>query len=136
MTRIKVLFNLESDETGYPPCNVESLWCILVEDKLCQVDNVPFFVCGIALGDIIRIDQGGNFLSIDRPSGNLTIRIYTENMALRDSLKKELTNRGCVWEQSHIKYLAAVGIPNALKNEVVSILEHYKGNELEYEVGN
>jgi hypothetical protein len=46
---VKVLFQLEQDEDGYPPASVESLWALPKGEGLFQVDNIPFFATGVAL---------------------------------------------------------------------------------------
>jgi hypothetical protein len=37
---VKVLFDLEQDEDGYPPAAAETLWAVQVGDGLFQIDNI------------------------------------------------------------------------------------------------
>lgn len=57
MNKIKVTFRLEQDEDDYPPFAVEDLWA-LATDKPAEfvIDNIPFFVRAVALGDN-RLDR-------------------------------------------------------------------------------
>ncbi len=50
MRRNKIYFQLEMDEDGYPPFDVESLWVSTIDKGVGIIDNIPFFVKGIALG--------------------------------------------------------------------------------------
>jgi hypothetical protein len=76
--RVKVLFRLEKDEDGYPPVEVESLWGIRRSDGI-ELDNIPFFAKGVALGDIVESTTAGDgaleFESVVRRGGHSTFRI-------------------------------------------------------------
>ena len=52
--RLKVVFKLHQDETGWPPAASERLWAQPAGADLARLDNVPFFVRGYALGDVVR----------------------------------------------------------------------------------
>jgi hypothetical protein len=51
MNIVKIDFNLDIDESNYPPIKVETLNGILLADGAIQIDNTPFFVEEIAVGD-------------------------------------------------------------------------------------
>ena len=53
---VKVPFRLEVDEDGRPPASVESLWATDLGDGTVRLDNTPWFVRGVASGDIIRVE--------------------------------------------------------------------------------
>jgi hypothetical protein len=76
---VKVRFVLEPDEHGYPPFETEDLWAAPIGDGTYRIDNAPFFVLDIAVGDIVRAapDRHGVLWAGDRliSSGNCTIRI-------------------------------------------------------------
>lgn len=76
--RVKVLFRLQKDEDGYPPIEVESLWGIRRSEGI-ELDNVPFFAKGVALGDIVKTTTAGDgaleFESVVRRGGHSTYRI-------------------------------------------------------------
>lgn len=52
--RLKVVFKLHQDEQGWPPAGSERLWALHVGADTARLDNVPFFVRGYALGDVVR----------------------------------------------------------------------------------
>jgi hypothetical protein len=56
---VKVDFRLETDEDGWPPASVESLWAVDVGDGTVRLDNTPWFVRGVARRDIIRVEVDG-----------------------------------------------------------------------------
>jgi Domain of unknown function (DUF4265) len=78
-TSTKILFYLERDEHGYPPVEIESLWA-LPHDEGYELDNIPFYANGVALGDIVSAepDAGGALVyqSVVRRGGHSTYRIF------------------------------------------------------------
>ncbi|MFI6919799.1 DUF4265 domain-containing protein [Nonomuraea spiralis] len=58
---VKVHFRMDIDEDGWPPASVEGLWAIDLGDGTARLDNTPWFVRGVASGDVIRVardDEG------------------------------------------------------------------------------
>lgn len=47
---------MDVDEEGWPPASVESLWAVDLGDGSVRLDNTPWFVRGVASGDIIRVE--------------------------------------------------------------------------------
>ncbi|MFF8649240.1 DUF4265 domain-containing protein [Streptomyces griseoluteus] len=66
---VKIHFRLEVGENGWPPTSVESLWAVDLGDGTVRLDNTPWFVHGVASGDIIRVDadDDGCRVGADRP---------------------------------------------------------------------
>ncbi|AQU67731.1 DUF4265 domain-containing protein [Streptomyces niveus] len=81
---VKVGFRLEVDEDGWPPVGVESVWAVDLGDATARLANTPWFVRGIANGDVLRThaDADGRLWAGDvvRNSENCTIRL----IVLRD----------------------------------------------------
>ncbi|MGI5140900.1 DUF4265 domain-containing protein [Streptomyces sp. CA-106110] len=81
---VKVHFRLEI-ENDWPPAGVESLWAIDRGNGEVELANTPFFVRGVAIGDIVETsmdDEGVRWAGrMVRPSDNCTIRL----IVLRDS---------------------------------------------------
>ena len=75
---VKVHFRLEI-ENDWPPAAVESLWAIERGDGAVELANTPFFVRGVAIGDVVETsidDEGARWAgSVIRPSANCTIRL-------------------------------------------------------------
>ncbi|WP_328582521.1 DUF4265 domain-containing protein [Streptomyces sp. NBC_00370] len=80
---VKLHFRLEIED-DWPPVGVEGLWAIDLGDGIVRLDNVPWFVPGVACGDVFlaSADEEGLFWAGDvvRPSENCTIRL----IVLRD----------------------------------------------------
>jgi hypothetical protein len=79
--RVKVRYELTPDEDGWPPVTAEELWAVRLSADVVRVDNVPWFVPGLALDDLVQVcDDGADVL---RPvvklrwSGNCTIRVLS-----------------------------------------------------------
>jgi hypothetical protein len=76
---VKVRFELERDELGWPPAESEGLWALPVGGDLFELDNTPWFAMNAAAGDIFRArpDHDGVLWAAEkvRSSGNCTIRV-------------------------------------------------------------
>ncbi|WSY48578.1 DUF4265 domain-containing protein (plasmid) [Embleya sp. NBC_00888] len=76
---VKVRFRMEVDDDGWPPVSVESLWAVDLGDGTVRLDNTPWFVRGIAGGDIVKvgIEEDGLRWAGEtvRSSENCTIRL-------------------------------------------------------------
>lgn len=76
---VKVVFELPRDKDGWPPAASEGLWAIPVSPDVVRLDNTPFFVRGVAAGDLIRVhrEADGQLRAAARLqwSGHCTIRI-------------------------------------------------------------
>lgn len=77
---VRVLFELDVDDDGWPPVSGERMWAVPVGPDLYRLDNAPFFVRGVAAGDVVRAvppDADTVPIVVERVewSGNCTIRI-------------------------------------------------------------
>ena len=76
---VRVVFELPVDSEGWPPARTERLWAERVGEDTVRLDNIPFFVRGFALGDVVRIvvDDDGVLWAKEAVecSANCTIRI-------------------------------------------------------------
>ncbi|MFF1423206.1 DUF4265 domain-containing protein [Streptomyces sp. NPDC058280] len=75
---VKVHFHLEIED-DWPPATVESLWAVDQGDGTVKLDNIPWFVRGVACGDIVTTtaDEDGVRWAGDvvRRSENCAIRL-------------------------------------------------------------
>ncbi|MGV9991373.1 DUF4265 domain-containing protein [Streptomyces sp. NPDC003374] len=75
---VKVHFRLELKD-DWPPAGVESLWAVDQGDGTVRLDNIPWFVRGIACGDVVTTepDEEGVLWAgeVVRRSENCTIRL-------------------------------------------------------------
>jgi hypothetical protein len=112
---VKILFSLEQDEDGYPPVTSESLWAKPVAEHLFELDNIPFYACGISWKDMVAADPltEGTFAfsKVVKPSGHSTIRVIVFAKDEMERLQKELGRLGASWEGSDASSLVAIDIP-------------------------
>ncbi|MDQ0943467.1 DUF4265 domain-containing protein [Streptomyces sp. V1I1] len=75
---VKVHFHLEIED-DWPPASVESLWAVDQGDGTVKLDNVPWFVRGVACGDVVATQTDLDGLrwagDVVRRSENCTIRL-------------------------------------------------------------
>ena len=107
------VFFVQAAENG--EYETESLWCQKVENGY-AVDNIPFIVKGISLGDVISLefdedDQQYYFEDLVSRSGNSTIRIVFFNREV-DEVRDWLNKKNCESEVLLAKNLVAVNIPH------------------------
>jgi hypothetical protein len=76
---VKVVFEVPRDDDGWPPVAREGLWAVPVTSDTVRLHNSPWFVRGVANGDLIRVrkDEDGQLWADERLewSGTCTIRV-------------------------------------------------------------
>ena len=110
----KVHFDLPQDEGGYPPATSEFLWCTPTSQGTYMVDNVPFFIRNIALGDEIRANKTSRvlkFTGIVSPSRNSTLRVMLMKSTVLGRVQEKLDGFGCGYELLQRLKLLAVTVP-------------------------
>ncbi len=123
---VKVLFDLEQDEDGYPPATAETLWAVRVGDGLFQIDNIPFFVHGIAVNDIVSAtpEEIFRYKEVVRPSGHGTIRLIVSETSDVQAVRDLFRQLGCSSELSHLPHLIAVDVPPSVSpQELKKVLD-------------
>ncbi len=126
---VKVRFDLEVDEDGYPPVGSESLNAIVLGENIFQLDNTPFFVEGIAIGDVVEAFQtpeSGDkyvFSKIISTSLDQSLSIIFLDSSVEETVFQKLKAHGCYCEygefrNGHLSMLA-VSVPSAAKYEEI-----------------
>ncbi|WP_052556625.1 DUF4265 domain-containing protein [Enhygromyxa salina] len=122
MTRkSKIIFDLEPDEDGYPPIGSEGLNAIGLDDGTFILDNTPFFVTEVALGDRVVAEQIPDsegrfaFSHVLEPSSEKAISIIFLADHLGEEIFQNLRARGCYCEYGEFGSLKmlAVSVPEA-----------------------
>jgi hypothetical protein len=130
---VKIFFELEQDEDGYPPASVESLWALPVGAGLFKLDNIPFFATGVAVDDIISAEEEGGVLrykEVVRPSAHSTLRVIVYDEAEVAQVRSRFKEMGCSTELSHIPGLIAIDVPPTVSLEALKpILEEGRAQE-------
>ena len=130
-SRVKIFFELQQDEDGYPPVTRESLWATPTDDGLYRLDNIPFFAHGVAFADLVSAEAGSEgtlcFTRVTQPSGHATLRVIVFDSADALPLRGDLESLGCDTEQSHVPNLFAIDVPPQVSMEDVRRLLNVPG---------
>ncbi|MFJ7421736.1 DUF4265 domain-containing protein [Streptomyces uncialis] len=118
---VKVHFRMDMDEGGWPTASVESLWAMDRGDGTVRLDNTPWFVRGVACGDILRVepDEEGLRWAGDtvRASEHCTIRLIVlkdgGSAAARQSVLKVFHSLGTMGEGIERFRMVALDVPPA-----------------------
>lgn len=130
---VKVHFRMDIDEQGWPPASVESLWAVDLGDGTARLDNTPWFVRGIASGDIVAVepdDEGVLWAGQTvQPSQNCTIRLIVlkdgGSVAARESVLKAFHRLGTTGEGIERYRMVALDVPpEADLPKIRKLLEH------------
>lgn len=123
---VKIRFNLEKDEDGYPPFTSERLWARKLDDDLYEIDNIPFFVRDLSLGDRISVDAaapgGLVYRGTRERSSNSTIRVFIIREEVRTALFGEIEKSGAEYELGAIPDMVAINIP--VNSDVAGLLRY------------
>ena len=135
-----VKLRFEVDGSTSEEFEVESLWA-LKRDYGLELDNIPFYARGVALGDVVasRTDAEGAlwFDGLIKASGHSTIRIWFTREEDVQPTRAALHALGCDSEVSNLPRLVAVDIPPAVPYDRVKTLldEGETSGLFEYEEG-
>ncbi len=116
---VKVRFELEPDEDGWPPVGGESLWAFPLGGNRYRLDNTPWFVRGASCYDIVEAiapdaDSVPVVQQVVEHSGHLTVRVLLLDDRSLDSIARviaEFNSLGvdCEGDQDH--GLIALDVP-------------------------
>ncbi|MFJ3860361.1 DUF4265 domain-containing protein [Streptomyces sp. NPDC090085] len=135
---VKIHFQMEVDEDGWPPASVESLWAVDLGDGTVRLDNTPWFVRGVASGDIVqvKIDDDGLRWAREtiRASENCTIRLIVlkdgGSAAARQTVLETFHRLGATGEGiEQFRMVALYVPPEADIPRIRKLLEHGAARE-------
>ncbi|WNG46390.1 DUF4265 domain-containing protein [Archangium minus] len=134
---VKVLFELEKEDEDYPPVEYERLWARPLGEGLFEIDNIPFFVRGISVGDVVAAQQGKGevvFSELVRASGNSTLRIIVFDESHVEEVRRQIQALGCSTELNVSKMLG-VDVPPRIDLQAVRewLMEKQSSGTLEFE---
>jgi hypothetical protein len=116
----KLTLRLTAEESGPFAVATESLW-FDKEHEGYRVKNIPFFVEGVSLNDIVSLESVGSseFIigAVVQKSGNSTIWLYVLEQQHSSELLQLLQTTSCRFETGVIEGLYAVSIPFDLNPE-------------------
>ncbi|MFJ6101589.1 DUF4265 domain-containing protein [Streptomyces sp. NPDC092359] len=134
---VKVHFLMEVDDGGWPPASVESLWAVDLGDGTVRLDNTPWFVRGVASGDVIRVNVDDDGLrwagETVHPSDNCTIRLIVlkdgGSAAARQTVLETFHQLGTTGEGIERFGMVALDVPpEADIQRIQTLLEHGEAN--------
>lgn len=113
----KVAFDLPEEAASWAPGSTERLWTGKTAVRMeVEVRNTPFYVKGIAFGDVVRVrpDHDRKELVFDdfvSESGHSTVRVIIKAEDVRDTVEDLLNGFGCSWEIDTTGLLWAIDVP-------------------------
>ncbi|MEV4968620.1 DUF4265 domain-containing protein [Streptomyces sp. NPDC024062] len=130
---VKVHFRMDVDEDGWPPASVENLWAIDLGNGTVRLDNTPWFVRGVARGDVIRVESDEDGVrwagETVQESENCTIRLIVMkdggSAAARQSVLEVFHRLGTTGEGIEQYRMVALDVPpDADLPGIRRLLEH------------
>lgn len=121
-------FFIRADLSDYGmPGRFEQIWVKTINDRVFQVCCVPFFVYGIALGDLVETDDEFTFQRIASKSGHKTLRIAvakkTDDAHLHTVCHEWVVQSGLLHEWYSDGYLAVDLPPDVHDVENMQVLD-------------
>ena len=137
MGLVKVDFELQIEEDGFPPINVETLNGIMQRDGFIKLDNTPFFAVSVAANDIIecvKIDGKNNFqfVKVVKESGYKALSIIFLNQNIEEEIYQYFKKQNCYCEYGEFEgfNMLAVSIGLDVDYDLVSsYLNSYESEE-------
>ncbi|GMU67322.1 MAG: hypothetical protein AMXMBFR36_35960 [Acidobacteriota bacterium] len=117
---------------------VETLWT-RSRDNGYEVDNIPFYVKELALGDLVAAESDSDgalwYSGLIEASGHSTIRLWFSNKHDVQAVRNRLRNVGCASELSELPRLVAIDVPpNVPYSAIKELLDDWeKQGALEYQ---
>jgi hypothetical protein len=131
---------LISGEADYPPVDTEFLWARPLSSLAYVLDNVPFYVRGIAYMDTVEAmpsaaDGVLDFSRVLERSGHSTYRIIWFKASAdaekeREGVLNLLEKRGCSFERAGTRLYAIDLPPGVNVNEIYELLEQKEAQNL------
>ena len=100
---IFISFDLEIEEDGWPPISTEILQALPLGNGKAQIDNTPFFITSIALGDVVKVSKpdGMKYFRCDElieEGGNYALSIILRDHQSQDELILLLSEKEYFYE--------------------------------------
>jgi len=117
--RVKLRFPFTNSDGD---SETETMWTISRDDGY-EIDNIPFYVTGLATGDVVGAEPDINgvlwYSKLLRPSGHTTIQVLLAREEDVAPVRGELQRMGCDSEVSDMRRLIAVNVPPRVSYETV-----------------
>lgn len=122
MNEVKVRFDLEIEEDGFPPISVEILNARLIDETIVELDNTPFFVEGVAIGDTLKCTKAGDnglfqYDHVVNESGNKSISIIFIDDSCKENVYQKLKGLGCYCEYGEFDGFNMLAVSVDIEND-------------------
>lgn len=137
---IKILFDVDTGDGELPPVKIESIWAEPLNNCTARLRNVPYFACGVALGDVVEVevdDDGAyRFLRVSEPGGNSTVHAFIFDEDARKTIIRVLAGAGCTIEIGPIQAYLAINVSSVEAAEIVrDVINRYSEEDvIEFQV--
>lgn len=137
---VKIIFILEPED-GYPPVGSEAINAIELTSGEFKLDNTPFFIEGVSLGDTVSAEQVNGdcdkywFKKVTNQSDNKSLSIIFIDAESIENVFNKLKKYGCFceygeFEQGALKMLA-VNVPSGSDyDQIYNFLIGYEEKEI------
>jgi hypothetical protein len=136
--QVKIFFNIEQDEDGYPGVGAESVWASREDSGgFFVIDNIPFFATGANLGDVVSVMEKDGvfwFVSVVQETPSSLVRVVFFDPAQKDRVEFKLRELGCETEWWADRKLLALSVPDGAVLAVEAFLDNEAQSDvLDYE---
>lgn len=117
--RLKIRFPFKNSEGV---TETETMW-VIPRDTGYEIDNIPFYVQELALGDIISAEPDADgalwYSKLVQPSGHSTLHLWFVQEKDVAPVREFLRQLGCSSEVSDLPRLVAVDVPPEVPYEKI-----------------
>lgn len=118
----------------------EQLWARKLDNDQYEICCIPIFAYGMALGDVVEIDQGFMITNISQKSGHITIRVWLTEQIHKEEIEgltEKILGLGCLMEWYSEHLLGIDSDSHITTQSLIKTLEIYQREGLiDFEYGN
>jgi hypothetical protein len=117
LNQTRVEFLLPDDEDDDLPVGSEMCWCDDLGDRLYRIDNIPLYIEGVSLGDVVEAEEDERgipqFTRIVELGGHATVRLIMARKRDRDPARRRFIKMGCKVTNGYGN-LVAIDVPQSV----------------------
>lgn len=116
----------------------EQLWGRRLDERKLEVCCIPFFIYGVALGDIVEIDENSVLANVVEKAGRYVFRVWLGETVnpWREEVLEELSRLGCLTEFYSQNVIAVDAQDEPQAQTLANLLAGFSSRGiLEYETG-
>jgi hypothetical protein len=130
MPFIRVRFDLAVDD-GFPPVSSELIFGSALSNERVRIDNTPFFVECVAVGDIVQcspVAEGDivNFIRMEQRSGNRSLSIIFIDSRIEEEVYQYVRNLGHYCEYGEFPEYSMLAVSVAKESDIFLLTSYLK----------